>query len=298
MTDSALPWVWSRLVPAKMADCWVERLHFLGPGSLVLHRLGSRPTVRLEAYLPDLSTGRELLDRYGGKLRKDTSAWSAATPRSKPLRIGGKLWIVPEAERSLGKKAASPGGLPSLFIPAGMAFGTGRHATTGMILREMVTIPDWHKSRTLDIGTGSGILALAARKLGATRIWALDTDPSALAVARRNEEANFPSAAIRWVKADLARWRAAKPFDRIVANLYLMPLLQGAARLAAWLAPEGVLLVSGLLREQASEIEARFAQEGLLLQRRKRRGKWTMLCFRAPPHCHSAKAPLPSSDRD
>ncbi|WP_018289876.1 50S ribosomal protein L11 methyltransferase [Verrucomicrobium sp. 3C] len=279
MTQSDFPWVWSRLIPAKMADCWVERLNFLGSGSLVLHRLASRPTMRLEAYLPDLSTGRELLDHYGGKLRKASSAWSRATEQSEPIRIGGKLWIVPETEREFGEKASSAGGRPSLIIPAGMAFGTGRHATTGMILREMVTIPDWCKSHVLDIGTGSGILALAARKLGATRIWALDTDPAALAVARRNEEANFPTTAIHWVKADLARWRDQGPFDRIVANLYLTPLLQGAAQLAAWLAPQGVLLVSGLLREQAPEIEARFVREGLRLQGRKRRGKWTMLCF-------------------
>jgi len=292
VTQSAFPWVWSRLVPAKMADCWAERLHFLGPCSLVLHRLAGRPTVRLEAYLPDVSVGRELLDHYGGKLRKASASWSAAGVPSEPLRIGGKLWIVPEAAKNLGEKDSSPGGRPSLFIPAGMAFGTGRHATTGMVLREMVTIPDWRKSRVLDIGTGSGILSLAARRLGATRIWALDTDPAALAVARRNEEANFASAAIRWVEADLARWRGRGTFDRILANLYLTPLLQGAARLAAWLAPHGVLLVSGLLREQAPEIEARFVREGLLLQGKKRRGKWTMLRFQAPLHCHSPKAPL------
>ncbi|MGD9896865.1 MAG: 50S ribosomal protein L11 methyltransferase [Candidatus Methylacidiphilaceae bacterium] len=282
--------MWSRLVPGKLADCWVERLHFLKPGSLVLHRLAGRTTARLEAYLPNLSTGRKLLADYGGKLRKVSSVCPAAPTPSKPIRIGGKLWIVPETES--GGEDAPPDRLRSLTIPAAMAFGTGRHATTGMILREMAAHPDWSKSRVLDIGTGSGILALAARRLGAIHIWALDTDPSALVVARRNEAANFPSAAIRWVEADLVRWRTRGRFDRIVANLYLGPLLQGAPRLAAWLAPQGLLLVSGLLREQAPEVEARFIQEGLLFQGIKRRGRWTMLRFEAPLHCHPPKCPL------
>ncbi|QSR85360.1 50S ribosomal protein L11 methyltransferase [Methylacidimicrobium sp. B4] len=293
MNEPALLWIWSRLVSAKMADCWVERLHFLGEGRLALHRLAGRPTVRLEAYLPDLSAGHDLLARYGGKLRKVPSAGSVPALPGKPIRIGGKLRILTETEA--GTPAHDPSGNHplSLVIPAGMAFGTGRHATTGMLLREMAALPDWRGSRVLDIGTGSGILALAARRLGATRIWALDTDPSALEVARQNEGANFAAAAIRWIEADLARWRSRVRFERILANLFLMPLLQGAARLAAWLAPQGVLLVSGLLREQAPEVEARFRAEGLSLHRRKRRGNWIMLRFGAPGHCHSTGAPLP-----
>ncbi len=293
MNEPALQWVWSRLVSAAMADCWVERLRFLGPGRLVLHRLAGRPTVRLEAYLADPSPGQELLARYGGRLRKSSSAPPTPSAPGQPLRIGGKLWIVPEGEAaSLGGETPRAGP-PRLIIPAGMAFGTGRHATTGMLLREMAALPAWSGSRVLDVGTGSGILALAARRLGAARIWALDTDPSALEVARRNEAANFSTAAIRWVEADLSGWRGRGPFDRIVVNLFLLPLLQGASRLAAWLAPQGVLLVSGLLREQAPEIETRFQEAGLRLQGRKRRGKWTMLRFGAPPDCHSAAAPLP-----
>ncbi len=293
MNEPAVLWIWSRLVSAKMADCWVERLHFLGEGRLALHRLAGRPTVRLEAYLPDLPAGRDLLAQYGGKLRRAPSASSVPSPPGKPIRIGGKLRIVTETEAGTPTKDPPRNHPLSLVIPAGMAFGTGRHATTGMLLREMAALPDWRGSRVLDIGTGSGILALAARRLGATRIWALDTDPSALEVARRNEAANFPAAAIRWVEADLARWCSRVRFERIVANLFLMPLLQGATRLAGWLRPQGVLLVSGLLREQAAEVEARFQAEGLCLQGRKRRGKWMMLRFGAPAHCHSTEAPLP-----
>lgn len=291
MSEPALQWVWSRLIPAKMADCWVERLRFLGEGALVLHRLAGRPTARMEAYLPDLSAGRELLSQYGGKLRKTPSAGLAASMPIEPIRIGGKLWIVSEKSGRLRDADSLPAHRPCLAIPGGMAFGTGRHATTGMILREMVALPDWRGSRVLDLGTGSGILALAARLLGATRICGLDTDPAALEVARRNEAANFPFSTIRWIEADLARWRTRAAFDRIVANLFLVPLWEGAPRLARWLAPQGVLLVSGLLRDQAPEIEDRFLQEGLLLQGRKRRGKWAMLRFARPASLSSGESP-------
>ncbi|VVM04991.1 Ribosomal protein L11 methyltransferase [Methylacidimicrobium cyclopophantes] len=286
-------WVWSRLVPAKMADCWLERLHFLGEGSLVLHRLAGRRSARLEAYLTHPSVGRLLLARFGGSLRRTSLPHNPSPEPNLPIRIGSKFWIVENAEAALPTGKPARAVLPFLTIPAGIAFGTGRHATTGMLLREMATLPDWRESRVLDIGTGSGILALAARRLGATRIWALDTDPSALEVARRNETANFSKATIRWVEADLTRWRARGRFHRIVANLYLLPLRQGASRLACWLAPGGVLLVSGLLRDQAPEIEARFLQEGLVLHGKKQRGKWAMLRFGSALHCHSTKAPLP-----
>src|SRR6185436_3140265 len=104
-----------------------------------------------------------------------------------PIRIGRRLEVISEPGPPSG-----PAGRPQLIIPAAGAFGTGEHATTAMSLRllEEITRNRPHSWRLLDAGTGTGVLALAARRLGAREVRGLDNDPQAVAHARQNAQLN------------------------------------------------------------------------------------------------------------
>ena len=120
--------------------------------------------------------------------------------------------------------------MPQLIIPAAGAFGTGEHATTAMSLRLLEEItrnlpPGW---RLLDAGTGTGILALAARRLGASEVLGLDNDPRAVAHARQNARLNRISRA-RFIAADLLRWKPSARYEVVTANLFSELLIAAIA---------------------------------------------------------------------
>jgi ribosomal protein L11 methyltransferase len=172
-----------------------------------------------------------------------------ARPRkSKPIKIGKRLVIL----RS-GTFPARKGfevGKATLLMPARMAFGTGEHATTAMSLRllEQLTCR-WNRGWTLvDLGTGSGILALAAKRFGAGRVVGIDDDPTAISMAKSNARLNKILAAT----FQLGNVRDCKPpqeTDVITANLYRDLLIEMLPRLRG----RGWLLLSGILRTQEDE---------------------------------------------
>ena len=160
-------------------------------------------------------------------------------------------------------------------LDPGMAFGTGTHPTTQMCLLalEDTVHPG---ARVLDLGTGSGILAIAAAKLGAGRVLALDTDPQAVTVARENVHRNGVADRVRVARGSLAQ--AIGKFDVVVVNILARVLVEMAeGGLARRLAPEGHLIAAGLLVGQEEEVRDAFERAGLTVIGRRQMDDWVAL---------------------
>lgn len=132
----------------------------------------------------------------------------------------------------------------------------------------------------LDLGTGSGVLALAARLFGARKIVATDFDSDAVRIARENEMLNFSTPLIRWQCADVKRLRATARYDLVLANLFSGILCEAAPQIAGAMATGAQLWLSGVLRSQQKEVAAAYRQQGLDLVRAVSRGKWMLLQWR------------------
>jgi ribosomal protein L11 methyltransferase len=160
------------------------------------------------------------------------------------MRFGTRLWVCPRHD-----VATDPAAVVVLLDP-GLAFGTGTHATTAMCLEWL----DAHVpvgATVIDFGCGSGILAIAALKLGARRAWCHDIDPQALLATSENAEANGVAAAT--VICDSA---AALPHgvDLLLANILSGPLCDLAARFALLVRPGGQVILSGLMQDQEAQV--------------------------------------------
>jgi len=189
----------------------------------------------------------------------------------RPLRVGRKLWIVPPWARG----RAGPGEV-EIVIDPGQAFGTGQHPSTALVLE---ALEEFFAERiwpaVLDVGTGSGILALAAARLGAQRVVGLDVDPVAVEEARRN-------AALNGLKLEFS----TEPLERhpgkyhlVLANISAPELKRLAPELAARLYSDGRLLLSGFLEKEIPEMLEVYRSLGLEPLRVKRREEWGFLAL-------------------
>lgn len=162
-------------------------------------------------------------------------------------------------------------------IDPGMAFGTGHHPTTNMCLSELDKIVR-PGSKVLDVGTGSGILTLAAAKLGAASVLALDIDPIAIKVAKANIKANGLQKIAKVKRQSISPGdRLDAGFDIVVANLYTKVILSIAEALMAQLVPCGNLIVSGILATRAQEVQGQLEAAGFTLLRMITDGDWAAL---------------------
>jgi ribosomal protein L11 methyltransferase len=166
-------------------------------------------------------------------------------------------------------------------IEAALAFGTGHHGTTrGCLLALDRILRTRRPRRILDIGTGSGVLAIAAAKACRRRVVASDIDPRAVTVARANARLNGVGAFVRVIRAGgLAdrRFRDGGPYDLVLANILLQPLKRLASPLARIAAPHGRVVLSGLLPAQANAALAAYRAQTLRLERRILLDGWTTL---------------------
>ena len=164
-----------------------------------------------------------------------------------------------------------------IVIDPSMGFGTGHHATTRLCL-ELLQRNDVRGKRAIDVGTGSGVLALAAWALGASSVSALDNDADALQNARENIERNRAAGSIEVLEVDLATV-VLRPADIVLANLTAAVLQRYASALKRLLADDGVLIVSGFSGEEAEEVARTFrtTTEEVL-----REGDWAAAVFRRP----------------
>jgi ribosomal protein L11 methyltransferase len=277
-------WLWSKISSVAWEDAWEERLRFLPPGACaLLSKPGSR-ALRIRAYV-DAGTGKKLQSYFGGSLRKlSNKDWSKELERERrPLRVRDRLVVFSE-EEPWEKHRASCAPRPHLFIPPSMAFGTGSHPTTAGCLRLLADVTrslspgTWHQA---DLGTGSGILALAGKVFGAGCVEAIDYDPVCLRELRRNARLNRIKIDNMSV-CDVHQWKSVGPCQIITANLFSDTLISAANILARALAPDGVIIFSGVLREQLNPVLEAFTIHGLQQSCMNQRGKWVFGMLKKP----------------
>ena len=180
--------------------------------------------------------------------------------------------------------APAPAGRIVLIVDAGAAFGSGEHGSTRGCLRALERLAPRRPRRVLDLGTGSGVLAMAAARLWHRRVLAADVDPWSVRVAARNARDNALGPLLRVRRSD--GWhgpaaRAGAPYDLVLANILARPLCRMAKQLAARLAPGGTAVLAGLLGVQARQVLAAHRRHGLVLAGRIDEGAWTTLILRA-----------------
>ncbi|HIY07296.1 MAG TPA: 50S ribosomal protein L11 methyltransferase [Candidatus Evtepia faecigallinarum] len=243
---------------------------------------------RIKLYVTDDDDGKKQLAAYlaGVDLPYTTVPlreydWAHSWQKYyRPLAVGEKLWIVPEWERDT---ADLPAGAVRLLMNPGLTFGTGSHASTQLCLEgiQEVLKPD---SLVLDLGCGSGILAVAALCLGARHATGVDIDPKAVDVAYENAALNgigrdkcrFLAGNVisdRSLVEELARERADLVLANIVADV-IIPLAPVVPRL---LAAEGTFLCSGIIDTRGDEVAAALEQAGLTVTRRREKNGWVAL---------------------
>lgn len=189
-----------------------------------------------------------------------------------PIPLGERFVVVPT-----GHEPAAHGRDPITLIP-GMAFGTGEHATTRMAAAGVERCAA-AGSRWLDLGTGTGLLAVVAARCGAARVLALDLDPEAVRVAVDVVRANGASSVVE-VRAGSMERLGGERFDGIVANIQSSFFLGNALRLADALRSGGVLLASGFLDGDVAEIDAALSAAGIDVMDRSSDGPWVCLLAR------------------
>ena len=271
--------VWRKISSEKWLDSWQERLAFLGWERLVSTQIASSRRVRMEIFDITSDESTLLLQRFGGEIRdlnRSTADWVRSVVLKKPISIRGRLRIV-NHEPIAGAVRDSR----TIYIPANLAFGTGEHATTAGCLRLLADIApktgDWE---FLDAGTGTGILAIAALRLGASRVLAFDFDATAIRVAKTNAQLNKADG-LKLFRADVLDYSPEGRFDVVAANLYGDLFRKAASRLWSAIKPGGGLIISGLMRDQVEQVTEKINELRGEIEIKRTRGKWvTMLARR------------------
>ena len=214
--------------------------------------------------------------------RSDTPAegWLARSYAGFPEQRIGRRFAV----RGTHLPPHTVPGRITLLLDAGLAFGSGEHGSTSGCLQALERVVHRRPRRILDMGTGSGILAIAAARLLHRPVLATDIEPWSVRVARENAALNGVAQLVRPVLADGwhdARVRAAGPYDLVFANILARPLCLMARDLAAHLAPGSTVILSGLLSSQARAVLAAHRRQGLRLDRMIVVGAWATLVLRA-----------------
>jgi len=219
-----------------------------------------------------LEPGRVRVTHRAVAARRWATAWRRHV---RPVRVG-RLFVRPS-----WVAARVPAGCVAIEIDPGMAFGTGLHPSTRLCLRALLRAASPGRRTVFDVGTGSGILAIASARLGAARVWAVDNDPVAVAAARGNARHNAAAGRVRVVRGeglDRAPGRAGVILANIVADV-IIPLLPTVRRR---LVPGGVCVGSGIVRERLGEVLRAARRAGLQHRRTLAEGEWRAVVFAAP----------------
>ena len=212
-------------------------------GALLGMNVDARALVRDAAS----AAGLETAPAFRAEQLEDEDWVRCSQAQFAPLEIGARLWIGPSWH------APPADGRAVVRLDPGLAFGTGSHPSTRLVLRFLERQLRGGEG-VLDYGCGSGILAIAAAKLGASRVDAVDIDPQALEVAAANARANRAA-----VRASRPEALAPQLYDVVVSNILAQPLIVLAPLLAARTAPGGRIALAGVLEAQALEVVERYS---------------------------------------
>jgi ribosomal protein L11 methyltransferase len=270
-------YLWSKLAGERWIDAWEER--FSGNPNFVLEYIKGGKSVRLQVYCQNEKEANAIKKLFGGSIRKVKDAeWNKAPELPKPVKIRDVFLVSAESDPKKIKELSRQHPKRQLIvIPPEMAFGTGDHATTSTCLRFLVDIARERNDTSwsvADLGTGTGLLAIAARKLGATEVWGCDFDPFAVNVAKRNADRNgTPEIVMK--DQDVLKWNPRKSgYNVVAANLFSTVLIEAWPVIAKSLAKGGDLVVSGILATQAWDVFEAAAKSGLGFSKVIKKGKW------------------------
>ncbi len=277
-------YVWRRSATRKWANRNEEKLRALTGNKLAVVDRLDRKRLQFEVASERRAVLQELVEQFGGRIAKLPEDWLKRSLRRKttPIKVGNR----------------------QLTIPAGAAFGTGEHATTAMSLRLLEKLfcgggaqaarlqtPAARRSyscsgsrRTpqasglrspklvVDLGTGSGIFALAAKALGAKQVIGIDNDPTAISTAKQNAKLNKIHN-VKFRVADVREWQFPRETDLVTANLFSELLVEILPRLRGvrW------LVLSGILRNQEADVTRALTRVKAQIFEIRRRGKWVAM---------------------
>jgi ribosomal protein L11 methyltransferase len=277
----------ARLEETAVAAFWEAGC--LGVETISASRTRLEPRVSLRVYFPGAQPQRPLAARVAGLLRKAglrlarpprlaavrDRRWAEIWQRSlKPMRIGRRILVVPEGCRTPASRSRI-----AIHVRFGQAFGTGEHASTRACLRLMEGCLS-PGDRVADLGTGTVILAMAAARLGAGRVVAVDQDDVALRVGAENLADNALEGRIELMRGDASAAFDFGPYDLILVNIGAAAILRLLPGVAGALAPGGRAILAGFLIEDELPLQRRAAACGLRLERGLRSRPWSALLLR------------------
>ncbi len=281
-------------IPRNALPAVEEAILDLG-GALWADTKGNPEHVPLDVTLPDGVTAERLADALAPLAEVFAFAmpamvleplaerdWVAESQRNLPPQTAGRFWVFGSHVTE-----TPPAGLIPLLVEASIAFGTGRHETTQGCLVALTALADSGLAvrNALDLGCGSGVLAMAIAKLWPRAfVMAADNDAPSVGVTRENADLNgVPQ--LQTLESEgysAAVLKAAAPFDLIAANILAAPLIALAPELARYLAKGGRAILSGLLTSQAPEVILAHQAQGLVLLESRSYGEWDTLLLQKP----------------
>ena len=282
--------VWSKVSPVSKQSILEDQFLGLAQTNAVITELSGKKRFRIEVYCDDKNDAQKILSEFGGHISelkiKDWAKMNASSDRP-PIKIRDRLIITDTDEPKEIKKIYDRfEGRDVISIPAALAFGTGDHETTSTCLRLLVDLAkEYNKSNEdwslCDIGTGTGILAIAAKMLGSKMVECFDFDSTAISIAKRNISKNqMPDILI--YEADLFEWKPKKKkcWDIITANIFANVLNANLSKIFNALAPEGNLILSGILKEHENSVIESAQKTSLIDPIIYRKGKWISMHYR------------------
>jgi ribosomal protein L11 methyltransferase len=269
-------YLWRKRAELHWVKAHEDLLQAHAHGRLVIVRKPGFKRLELEIVCRSRSDSSALLKEFGGRIealpRNCLERFTRAD--SKPIKIGKRLVI---SSGTLVSRLSRHKDRSHIIIPASLAFGTGEHVTTAMSLRFLEQLtrhwkPGWS---LVDLGTGSGILALSAKCFGADRVIGIDNDPAAISVAKSNARLNKIRGAT-FQLGDVRKCNSVENAEVVTANLYGYLLIEMLSKLQ-----DGkCLILSGILCSQQYELVRALQRNHCDIINTKRRGKWVAILAR------------------
>ncbi len=276
--------VWSKTISASQEEYFEDRFLGMAQTNAVITKLSDAKKLRVEVYLEKKNSAKDLINEFGGKVEKIKKRnWARINaPSKRPLiKIRDQILVSDNPNlrslKSLKKKYPNK---KIIAIPAALAFGTGDHATTSTCLRIIVDISKKYlKEKTdwsfCDIGTGTGILAITAKLMGANRVEGFDFDPEAITIAKRNIDINSVDD-IQIYEKDVFQWLPSerKSWNIIAANIFANVLNPNLEKIWSAVSNDGHLVISGILNEHHKSVIETSKSNGMPTPNIHTKGKW------------------------